>query len=147
MDRFPYPEKPIIFLVLSYFIVSIIFLVGFGSDGDDIACNQPFTSETVNLASERVLKQGSRDWKCSVIGMIFYFFLMSGSLWWCMLAITWFLSAGLQWGQEAIDGKATYLHSFVWGLASVQTAVVLTLRKVEGTSLRTLLTVIVSFIA
>jgi len=57
---------------------------------------------------------------------------MAGSLWWCMLAITWFLSAGLQWGQEAIDGKATYLHSFVWGLASVQTAVVLTLRKVEG---------------
>jgi hypothetical protein len=64
--------------------------------------------------------------------MLFYFFLMAGSLWWCMLAITWFLSAGLQWGQEAIDGKATYLHSFVWGLASVQTAVVLTLRKVEG---------------
>ena len=49
-----------------------------------------------------------------------------------MLAITWFLSAGLQWGQEAIDVKATYLHGIVWTLASVQTTAVLILKKIEG---------------
>ena len=49
-----------------------------------------------------------------------------------MLAVTWFLSAGLQWGQEAIDVKATYLHGIVWTLASVQTTAVLILKKIEG---------------
>jgi hypothetical protein len=131
--RFPYPEKPIIFLAFSYFIVSIVFLVGFGSD-DSIACNYPFASSTINLASERILKQGTlHDWRCSVLGMLFYFFLMAGGLWWCMLAVTWFLSAGLQWGQEAIDVKAAYLHGIVWTLASVQTTAVLILKKIEGT--------------
>lgn len=49
-----------------------------------------------------------------------------------MLAVTWFLSAGLQWGQEAIDVKAAYLHGIVWTLASVQTTAVLILKKIEG---------------
>lgn len=87
--RFPYPEKPIIFLTFCYFMVSIVLIIGFAS-GDSIACNQPFSSTTINLAAERLLKQGTlHDWRCSVLGMLFYFFLMSGSLWWFISALTW----------------------------------------------------------
>lgn len=43
-----------------------------------------------------------------------------------------YLSAGLQWGQEAIDVKAAYLHGIVWTVASIQTTAVLVLKKIEG---------------
>ena len=64
--------------------------------------------------------------------MALYFFLMSGSLWWVILTVTLFLSAGLKWGQEAIDGKAHIFHSIAWTVPSIQTIVALVMKKVEG---------------
>ena len=82
---------------------------------------------------ERVLKQGVlHDWRCSVVGMILYFFIMAGAGWWLALTVAWFLSIGLKWGSEAIDVYATYFHGTVWALASFQTIIVLIMRKFEG---------------
>ena len=39
--RFPYPEKPIVYLAMCYLVVALVYLIGFGS-GDAVACNQPF---------------------------------------------------------------------------------------------------------
>ena len=66
--------------------------------------------------------------------MGFYFFLMAGSLWWVMLTVTWFLSAGLNWGQEAIDVKSQFFHTIAWMVPSGQTILMLVLKKVEGKS-------------
>ncbi len=64
--------------------------------------------------------------------MALYFFLMAGSIWWVMLTVTWFLSAGLKWGQEAIDVKSQVFHTIAWTLPSIMTIVVLIMKKVEG---------------
>ena len=134
-SRFPYPEKPIVYLSMCYFVVAIVYLIagliGYFSD-DSIACNEPFANkDTPDM--ERVLKQGVlHDWRCSVLGMILYFFVMAGAGWWLALSVAWFLSAGLKWSTEAIDVYASYFHGFVWALASLQTIIVLILKKIEG---------------
>lgn len=64
--------------------------------------------------------------------MFLYFFLMAGSLWWVILTITWFLSAGLKWGQEAIDAKSQFFHGVAWSIPAIQTVVALIMKKVEG---------------
>merc|ERR1711976_563654 len=64
--------------------------------------------------------------------MLLYFFVTAGSIWWVVLTVAWFLSAGLKWGQESIDVIASYFHAVVWTLASLQTIVVLILKKIEG---------------
>ncbi len=69
---------------------------------------------------------------CTLTAMALYFFLMAGSLWWVMLTVAWFLSAGLKWGQEAIDAKSQYFHITAWVLPSLQTAAAIILKKVEG---------------
>ena len=130
-SRFPYPEKPIVYLSMCYLIVSVVYIVGWIFD-DSIACNNPFPEKSNNLEMERVLKQGVLDWRCSVVGMILYFFVMAGAGWWLALTIAWFLSAGLKWSMEAIDVYATYFHGSVWALASLQTIIVLILKKIEG---------------
>ena len=131
-SRFPYPEKPIVYLSMCYFIVAIVYIVGWIFD-DSIACNDAFPEKANNLEMERVLKQGVlHDWRCSVVGMILYFFVMAGAGWWLALTVAWFLSAGLKWSMEAIDVYATYFHGIVWALASLQTIIVLILKKIEG---------------
>ena len=72
------------------------------------------------------------DWRCTLTAMCLYFFLMAGSLWWVMLTVAWFLSAGLKWGQEAIDVKSQLFHTIAWTVPAIQTIVVLVLKKVEG---------------
>jgi len=131
-QRFPYPEKPIVYLSMCYLVVALVYLVGFGS-GDTVACNQPFASNVNGLHKDRVLKQGTlHDWRCSILGMLLYFFLTAGSVWFVVLTVAWFLSAGLKWGQESIDVIASYFHAVVWTLASLQTIMVLILKKIEG---------------
>ena len=131
-SRFPYPEKPIVYLAMCYLIVAVAYISGWIAN-DSISCNTPFTEKAHNLEMERVLKQGVlHDWRCSVVGMILYFFIMAGSGWWLALTVAWFLSTGLKWGSEAIDVYATYFHGTVWALASFQTIIVLIMRKFEG---------------
>ena len=94
-----------------------------------------FFSNVNGLRTESVLKQGTlHDWRCSILGMLLYFFVTAGSVWWVVLTLAWFLSAGLKWGQESIDVIASYFHAVVWTLASLQTILVLILKKIEGNS-------------
>lgn len=47
---------------------------------------------------------------CTLVFLLIYFFGMSSSIWWVVLAFTWFLAAGLKWGNEAIAKHSTYFH-------------------------------------
>ena len=60
---------------------------------------------------------------------------MSSSLWWVVLTITFYLAAGRKWGREAIQRLSSYFHVAAWAVPSVQTIVVLTLRRVDGEEL------------
>ena len=64
--------------------------------------------------------------------MALYFFLIAGSIWWVMLTVTWFLSAGMKWGQESIDVKSQWFHTIAWAVPAILTSIMVILKKIEG---------------
>lgn len=90
-ERFKYPERSIVFLSACYLMVSIGYLTTHFMGHDKVACdgNAIKYSSTGNSA-------------CTLVFLLIYFSGMSSSIWWVILSFTWFLSAGLKWGNEAI---------------------------------------------
>ncbi|CAG9768939.1 unnamed protein product [Ceutorhynchus assimilis] len=129
-DRFRYPERPIIFLSVCYFMVACAYLIGF-SVGDSIACQKPFPSKHGNVTVSTIT-QGTKYEPCTIIFMILYFFSMASSIWWVVLTLTWFLAAGLKWGHEAIEANSQYFHLAAWAIPAIKTIIILTFGKVEG---------------
>lgn len=126
VERFRYPERPIIFYAVCYSFVSLIYFVGFLL-GDAAACGEaahPGAAPTVVL--------GSQSKGCTLLFMLLYFFSTAGIVWWVILTITWFLAAGPKWSCEAIEKKAVWFHSVAWGIPGALTVVLLALNKVEG---------------
>ncbi|XP_071943703.1 uncharacterized protein [Antedon mediterranea] len=126
--RFRYPERPIIFLSGCYFMIAVVYIVGFFMD-DEIACNQP-SSEDVHR--EATLTQGAKKEMCTILFMVLYYFTMASSIWWVLLSLTWFLAAGLKWGHEAIERNSQYFHVAAWSIPAVKTIVILTMGEVDG---------------
>lgn len=129
-DRFRYPERPIIFLSVCYFMVAFAYLVGF-LVGDTIACREPFPSKHGNVTVSTIT-QGTKYELCTILFMILYFFSMASSIWWVVLTLTWFLAAGLKWGHEAIEANSQYFHLAAWAIPAVKTITILALGKVDG---------------
>ncbi|XP_011811588.1 PREDICTED: frizzled-8 [Colobus angolensis palliatus] len=106
MERFKYPERPIIFLSACYLFVSVGYLVRLVAGHEKVAC--------------------------SVVFLLVYFFGMASSIWWVILSLTWFLAAGMKWGNEAIAGYSQYFHLAAWLVPSVKSIAVLALSSVDG---------------
>nr|QDW65359.1 frizzled1/2/7 [Himerometra robustipinna] len=124
--RFRYPERPIIFLSGCYFMIALVYIVGFFMD-DEIACNQPTTAN-----GQATLTQGAKKEMCTILFMVLYYFTMASSIWWVLLSLTWFLAAGLKWGHEAIERNSQYFHVAAWSIPAVKTIVILTMGEVDG---------------
>nr|XP_033320886.1 frizzled-2-like isoform X1 [Megalopta genalis]XP_033320887.1 frizzled-2-like isoform X1 [Megalopta genalis] len=108
--RFKYPERPIVFLSACYFVVSIGYLSRSMFGYEVIACDGP------------ALKSSARGpGACATVFLMIYFFSMASSVWWVILAFTWFLAAGLKWGNEAIASYSQYFHLAAWLAPSFQT--------------------------
>ncbi|KAH3751224.1 frizzled-5-like [Dreissena polymorpha] len=123
VTRFKYPERPIIFLSGCYFMVSIGYIIRMIVGHEGVACDGKmirYAAPTSSAAS------------CVITFLLIYFFGMASSIWWVILALTWFMSAGLKWGSEAIASYAQYFHIAAWLIPSVKTIVVLALSKVDG---------------
>ncbi|XP_030751150.1 frizzled-2 [Sitophilus oryzae] len=129
-DRFRYPERPIIFLSICYFMIACAYLVGFFSQ-DSIACREPFPSKHGNITVSTIT-QGTKHESCTILFMIVYFFSMASSIWWVVLTLTWFLAAGLKWGHEAIEANSQYFHLAAWAIPAIKTITILALGKVDG---------------
>jgi frizzled protein 5/8 len=121
MQRFKYPERPIIFLSACYFMVSIGYIIRLIVGHDGVACqNDMVRYETTGPAV------------CTVVFLLIYFFGMASSIWWVILSFTWFLAAGLKWGQEAIASYSQYFHLAAWLIPSVKSIAVLAMSSVDG---------------
>lgn len=125
--RFRYPERPIIFFAVCYSMVSLMYFVGFIA-GNNIVCNKA----DEKLGTMETVVIGAQNKGCTLLFMLLYFFTMSGTVWWVILTITWFLAAGLKWSCEAIEQKALWYHSVAWGMPGIFTIMLLALNKVEG---------------
>jgi frizzled protein 5/8 len=109
-QRFKYPERPIVFLSACYFFVSLGYLSRVIIGHEEIACNG------------NILRHGSQEpGICIMVFLLIYFFGMASSVWWVILAFTWFLAAGLKWGNEAIASYSQYFHLAAWLAPTAQT--------------------------
>jgi len=135
MKRFHYPERPIVFLSVCYLGVSVAYISGFILK-DNVACQRFHTAHSCPddpiEQCPKVVTQGAQEAGCTILFMMVYFFSMAGSIWWIVLSLTWFMSAGLKWGHEAIEEKSSYFHGAAWAVPAVQTIIVLVTSKIEG---------------
>ncbi|OCT61360.1 hypothetical protein XELAEV_18047383mg [Xenopus laevis] len=121
MERFRYPERPIIFLSACYLFVSIGYVVRLIVGHENVACNKDHIHyETTGPAL------------CTIVFLLIYFFGMASSIWWVILTFTWFLAAGMKWGNEAIASYSQYFHMAAWLIPSVKSIAVLALSSVDG---------------
>ncbi|XP_072910933.1 frizzled-8a [Hemitrygon akajei] len=127
MERFKYPERPIIFLSACYLFVSAGYLVRLVAGHESVACGRR------QLGSEQhVHYETTGPALCTVVFLLVYFFGMASSIWWVILSLTWFLAAGMKWGNEAIAGYSQYFHLAAWLVPSVKSIAVLALSSVDG---------------
>lgn len=122
-ERFKYPERPIVFLSACYFLVSVGYLLRVGFGHEEIACN----GAAIRYADAAT----GFNW-CTQVFLLVYFFGMASSIWWVVLSFTWFLAAGLKWGNEAIAGYAQYFHLAAWLIPTLQSVAVLISKAVDG---------------
>ncbi|XP_012694181.1 frizzled-1 [Clupea harengus] len=125
MKRFSYPERPIIFLSGCYTMVSIAYIAGFLLE-DKVVCNEKFDNDF------RTVVQGTKKEGCTILFMMLYFFSMASSIWWVILALTWFLAAGMKWGHEAIEANSQYFHLAAWAVPAIKTITILAVGQVDG---------------
>lgn len=121
-QRFKYPEKPIVFLSGCYLMVSLGYLIRVYAGHDAVAC-EPDGSVKYNASGPT---------PCTLVFLLLYFFGMASSIWWVILAFTWFLAAGLKWGNEAIASYSQYFHLAAWLVPTVKSLGVLVMSAVDG---------------
>lgn len=134
MQRFRYPERPVIFLSGCYCVVAVAYVVGFAIR-DRVACSSPWKAEDEDGEYQRVVTQGTKREGCTILFIMLYFFSMASSIWWVILTLTWFLSAGLKWGNEAIERNSQYFHLVAWAIPAVKTISVLAVGQIDGDTL------------
>eukprot|EP00062_Callorhinchus_milii_P006431 gi/632946966/ref/XP_007888822.1/ PREDICTED: frizzled-7 [Callorhinchus milii] len=126
MKRFRYPERPIVFLSGCYLMVSLAYVAGFFLQ-DQAVCVERFAEDGYKTVAQGTKKEG-----CTILFMVLYFFGMASSIWWVVLSLTWFLSAGMKWGHEAIEANAQYFHLAAWAVPAVKTITILAMGQVDG---------------
>ncbi|XP_041351723.1 frizzled-4-like [Gigantopelta aegis] len=126
-QRFRYPERPIIFLSMCYNIYSIAYIVRLIAGRQSIACDTDSQS-----GKQILIQEGLENTDCAIVFLLLYFFGTASSLWWVVLTFTWFLSAGLKWGHEAIQLHSSYFHLAAWAIPAIKTIVILVMRDVDA---------------
>ncbi|KAJ0022652.1 hypothetical protein NQD34_014786 [Periophthalmus magnuspinnatus] len=125
MERFKYPERPIIFLSVCYMFVSVGYIVRLIAGHEKVACNREYDIEHIHYET-------TGPALCTVVFLLIYFFGMASSIWWVILSLTWFLAAGMKWGNEAIASYSQYFHLAAWLIPSMKSIAVLALSSVDG---------------
>ncbi|XP_018495728.2 frizzled-2 [Galendromus occidentalis] len=117
-SRFPYPERPVIYISMCYFFISLGYLLGTYLGNEQLACDG-------SLIRYSILSNLVNSVPCLVVFSLTYYFIIVSSLWWVILSMSWFLSAALKWSSEAISGYSVYFHMFAWlsGAAIISTVV------------------------
>ncbi|GLH07064.1 Frizzled-2 [Gryllus bimaculatus] len=120
-ERFRYPERPIAFLSACYLLVALGYLLRAALGHEAVACDGA------------ALRRGAAGpGLCTLVFLLVYYFGMASAVWWVVLALTWFLAAGLKWGNEAIAGYSQYFHLAAWLLPTLQAVAVLVAGAVDG---------------
>lgn len=123
MERFRYPERSIIFLSACYLMVSLGYIIRSYVGHEAIACDGQLI---------RYERTGPAPIVCVIVFLLIYFFGMSSGVWWVVLTITWFLSAGLKWSNEGIASYSQYFHLFAWFVPTIMSVIILGIGAIDG---------------
>lgn len=127
--RFPYPERPVVCISACYLMVSIAYIIRLVAGHDNVVCD---VIDSDGLGSRVLRNTASESVLCTLIFLLLYYFGMASSLWWVMLAFTWFLSAALKWGQEAIAACGHYFHIVAWIIPAIKCVIILVTSLVDA---------------
>ena len=75
-----------------YLLVSVGYIIRLIAGHEAVACD----------SAGAIRYETTGPYLCTAVFLLVYFFGMASSIWWVILSFTWFLAAGLKWGQEAI---------------------------------------------
>ena len=129
-QRFRYPERAIVMLTLCYSLYSIGFIVRVIFGREAVACTNDDDSPESYITQNEFGNP-----LCAFVFLFLYFFGMAANIWWVILALTWYLAAGMKWSYEAIGSYANLFHLVAWVLPVIKTVLVLIFRKVDGDEL------------
>ncbi|CAJ0576182.1 unnamed protein product, partial [Mesorhabditis spiculigera] len=123
--RFKYPVRPILYMALCYFGLSVIYMIGVFGD-DRFACGEHASGQS------QLVNQGVDKFPCSALAVAHYFFTLASCVWWVVLCLAWFLTATRHWGFEFIESMWLHFHALAWGLPGILSIVVLITNSFDG---------------
>jgi len=112
MQRFRYPQRPIIFISACYFVVAVAYLAGFIL-GNEVACTDSgveVPNDRKLEIDQRVVTQGIQREGCTILFILMYFFSMAVSIWlvFCRFPTCEFYSA--QFRQSSLSNSCLYIQ-------------------------------------
>ena len=134
-QRFPYPQRPFVFIGMNYLVVALTGLVGNihglsnGLPGCDEGIPQ-FTmqGQPISFGDSYTGKIGS----CSAEAFFLYYTNMAALTWWVILSFMWFLATALKWAEEAIGKFWLLYHVLAWGIPLIQVIFVLAFQAIDA---------------
>ncbi|XP_054708857.1 frizzled-4-like [Uloborus diversus] len=128
--QFRYPEKAIAMLGWCSFLFSVSFSIPLIGGRNDTSCYSDS-----HYKEPLLVQRGLDNINCNIGFTLLYFFHMASNLWWVILSLTWFLTAGLRWTIEKVESYGTYYHLIAWSLPALKTIAILVLRGVDADEL------------
>lgn len=123
-ERFKYPEQPIIFIAISHLFNCLSYIIHF-LFGTSASC----TSNTHPV----LIKNGPNgNSHCSVVFIIWEYFLFSATFWWLILAYSWLLASKFKYSVEAVEAKSTLFHAIGWGVPGLLLGITLVSNSVHA---------------
>jgi len=119
-----YPERTIIFITACYLFYSLAYIIRIIYSREGVTCKE-------EGGRRYLLIDGSGNLSCAATFLLTYCFTMAQNIWWVMLALSWFLSAGLKWRPDSIRKSSMYFHIFAWGIPCAMTVIILVIRKID----------------
>nr|CAD7425333.1 unnamed protein product [Timema monikensis] len=125
-----YPERPVVFLALSYNLLSLGYIARGALGAEALSCVVPLDGGLSYVAVD-----GLESGACTLIFLALYYFSTASSAWWCVLAACWFLSAAKKWSCESLHAVDHYFHLAAWLGPAVLGVAALGLHHVTGDEL------------
>ncbi|GLH13946.1 Frizzled [Gryllus bimaculatus] len=113
--RFRYPERPVVFLALSYNLLALAFVARGALGAAALSCVAP----SDGAAPPHLAQDGLDSGACTLSFLALYYFGLASGVWWLVLCACWFLSAAKQWSCEALQGLSTYFHVAAWATPAI----------------------------
>nr|CAD7442398.1 unnamed protein product [Timema bartmani] len=120
-----YPERPVVFLALSYNLLSLGYIARGALGAEALSCVVPLDGGMSYVAVD-----GLESGACTLIFLALYYFSTA-----CVLAACWFLSAAKKWSCESLHAVDHYFHLAAWLGPAVLGVAALGLHHVTGDEL------------